>query len=53
MLPDMPSFAGVAYYVGLPFLWEGWTGEDTISGFLYASDSVTGRSWASGCSKRT
>jgi hypothetical protein len=25
MLPDMPSFAGVAYYVGLPFLWEGWS----------------------------
>jgi membrane-bound metal-dependent hydrolase YbcI (DUF457 family) len=23
-LPDLPSFAGTAYYVGTSFLWEGW-----------------------------
>ncbi len=24
VFPDLPSFAGTAYYVGAPFLWEGW-----------------------------
>ena len=28
-LPDMPSIAGTAYYIGMPFLREGWSSMDS------------------------
>ncbi len=27
--PDLPSFAGTAYYVGIRYLWEGWSSMDS------------------------
>ncbi len=29
MLPDVPSIAGTAYYIGVPFLREGWSSMDS------------------------
>jgi membrane-bound metal-dependent hydrolase YbcI (DUF457 family) len=29
LLPDIPAFAGTAYYVGLPFLRDGWASMDS------------------------
>jgi membrane-bound metal-dependent hydrolase YbcI (DUF457 family) len=37
--PDLPSFAGTAYYVGVSFLWKGWDsmGSEEILDAIYFS----------------
>ena len=39
VLPDVPSIAGTAYYIGMPFLLEGWSsmGSEKVLDSIYVS----------------